>query len=230
MLAAEYISERTVTSMNNVQPLSFGEEVWSAAGEARIVTDNIRRILRDLERVDTVTDGWQDYLREAWTEQPEPVPLARPPAPMAQAAATTKQTSSTSTTRRPLISIIDDDEEDDDDLQPYPLPAPPSAATLDALASEDASLYATALPQASASTTRKRGKLRPPVYVPELTAYLKGVDPDGGKKEEADGEAERVELGLREGEGLVRRKTGWGGELSEWPTAPLIGRKLTLTR
>ncbi|SCZ88551.1 BZ3501_MvSof-1269-A2-R1_Chr10-2g02583 [Microbotryum saponariae] len=61
---------------------------------------------------------------------------------------------------------------------------------------------------------KKRGRLRPPVYVAELTAYLKGLDPEG-KKEEVDQEVERVEVGLREGEGLVRRKKGWGGELEE---------------
>ena len=218
MLTAEYISERTVAALNNVQPLSFGEEVWSAAGEAKPVIDAIWTMLRDLERHDVRVEGWQEYLREAWKSEESPVPAQRPQ-PEKSTAPLKAEVITAPVVQKPLISIIDDDEEDDDEMHAYPLPAPPSAATLDALASGDASLYATALPQVSVTTTRKRGKLRPPVYVSELTAYLKGVDPDGGKKEEADGEAERVEMGLREGEGLVRRKDGWGGELSECPWA-----------
>ena len=71
--------------------------------------------------------------------------------------------------------------------------------------------------------TRRRGKLRAPVYIPELVAYLKGKEPEGGK-EPADEEAERVEMALKEGEALVRRKRDWGGELGQSLFAEQEGR------
>lgn len=212
MLVAEYVSTRSVSLSGELKPLSFGDDVWNDAGEAGQAAARIRELLEEVESLDdTAVAGWQAMLGSAWHSSP--VSRPPPPPPPAEIFKTLPKATAEPSLRRSLISVIDDGD-DEDDLQPYPLPAPPSAATLDALASDDASLYSTALPQTSTSATRKRGKLRPPVYIPELTAYLKGADPEG-KKEEADGEAERIEVGLREGESLVRRKAGWGGELSE---------------
>lgn len=178
--------------------------MWSGEEHEKQVARRIRALVHEDQGPSV---GWQAVLRSAW----EPTaPTAAKPAEPSQAPRPNPPAVAPSQPSRPLISVI----ADPDDLQPYPLPAPPSASILSALASDDASLYSTALPSTSASTTRKRGKLRAPVYIPELVAYLKGTDPEG-KKEEADGEAERIEVGLREGEGLVRRKTGWGGELGE---------------
>ncbi|ORY83468.1 telomere length regulation protein-domain-containing protein [Leucosporidium creatinivorum] len=207
MLVAELVSAATISPGGELTPLSFGDDMWEGSEEGKEVARRIRAVVQEKE--EPVVEGWQQALRSRWepmmkVEQTIFTPLPRSTIPTPIPVVSQPPTS------RPLISVISDP----DDLQPYPLPAPPSASVLSALASDDASLYSTALPSTSASTTRKRGKLRAPVYVPELVAYLKGTDPEG-KKEEADGEAERVEVGLNEGESLVRRKAGWGGELAE---------------
>lgn len=207
MLVAELISAATVPPEGELTPLSFGEEMWEGNEEGKEVARRIRAVVQ--EKDEAAVEGWQQSLRSRWepeskVDQSPVTPLPKPAAPIPTPILSQTPAS------RPLISVISDP----DDLQPYPLPAPPSTSILSALASDDASLYSSALPSTSASTTRKRGKLRAPVYVPELVAYLKGTDPEG-KKEEADGEAERIEVGLNEGESLVRRKAGWGGELGE---------------
>jgi telomere length regulation protein len=211
MLVAEIVSTRTIPPGGELKPLSFGDEMWEGNEEGKEVARRVRSVLKEASGAGKeAVEGWQDVLRSRWADsnsnrtipalrRPPPTPSTSPPALAAAQPPT-----------RPLISIIDDP----DDLRPYPLPDPPSESVLSALASDDASLYSTALPTTSTSTTRKRGKLRAPVYIPELVAYLKGQEPEG-KKEEADGEAERMEVGLKEGEGLIRRKRGWGGELGE---------------
>lgn len=206
MLVAELVSAATVPPAGELTPLSFGDEMWEGSEEGKEVARRIRAVAQEKELA--VVEGWQQTFRSRWeptakVQQSVPTP-PKPTAPNPTAVLSPAPAS------RPLISVISDP----NDLQPYPLPAPPSTSVLSALASDDASLYSTALPSTSASTTRKRGTLRAPVYVPELVAYLKGTDPEG-KKEEADGEAERIEVGLNEGESLVRRKAGWGGELGE---------------
>ncbi|GAA6014659.1 hypothetical protein JCM10207_006893 [Rhodosporidiobolus poonsookiae] len=224
MLVAEVVSARTLPPDGAVQPLTFGDEIWQGDAPEKVTVRKLRQAVEEVaEGKARKAEGWQEALRSAFgTAQPSPAPRSLPK----KVNAAPVQPSSieeppAQATKRPLISIIGEDS--DDDLEPYPLPPAPSDATLDALASDDPALYHSAIPSPSSATagagggasqTRKRGRLRPPVYVPELVAYLKGTDPEG-KKEEADGEAERVEMGLKEGEALVRRKAGWGGELKE---------------
>ncbi|SCV73705.1 BQ2448_6135 [Microbotryum intermedium] len=216
MLIAEIISAKALARGSEMKALTFGEEIWNGQGEGK----DLCRMLRGIE-VGTSEEiqGWQEESKSAFVEKMEVVttaPLRVPTTPLP-----TPNVPTVKENKAPLISIIDadssDSEFDPEELPRYPTPLKPSLATLKALHSPDPSLYATTIPSsASPSTsTRKRGdKLRPPVYVPELTAYLKGLDPEG-RKEEVDQEAERVEVGLTEGEGLVRRKKGWGGELDE---------------
>ncbi|GAA6056593.1 hypothetical protein JCM3770_006657 [Rhodotorula araucariae] len=231
MLVAEIVSGRTVKPEGELKPLSFGDDLWSGDTPEQTTVRRLREALVDLEK-DTTTDRgarWQQLLRARFAAD-EPAPTTpQPPACMVNLTPlkpTSVEEPVAPPTKRPLISIIgsdDSDVGDDDELQPYALPPAPTKATLEALQSVDPALYqsafpsqasATAGPAGAASQTRRRGRLRPPVYVQELVAYLKGKDPQGAK-EEADGEAERVEVGLREGEALVRRKAGWGGELRQ---------------
>lgn len=232
MLVAEVVSSRTVELEGAPKPLSFGDDMWAGDKPEQRTVRQLRASLDELSQA-TMTgkvDGWQKTLREAFVaadEDEQARASARRPPPRVNTvplkASSVEEPVVAAPTKRPLISIIgsDDSDSDDDDLKPFALPPGPSEATLEALSSTDPALYhsalpsqasATAGPAGSASQTRRRGKLRPPVYVAELVAYLKGQDPQGAK-EEADGEAERVEVGLREGEALVRRKAGWGGEL-----------------
>ncbi|BGP14942.1 hypothetical protein JCM10213_007256 [Rhodosporidiobolus nylandii] len=225
MLVAEVVSGRTVEPGGELKPLSFGDEIWGGEQREKVLVRGLR------ERVEEVAsgqvrapDGWQSLLRRVY-DRALPVAGSAPPRPtinLKPVHPTSVEEPPAPPAKRPLISIIDGSD-DEDDLEPYPLPPGPSDATLEALNSSDPALYhsafpsqqaATAGPGGGASSTRKRGRLRPPVYVPELVAYLKGQDLEGGK-EEADGQAERVEVGLKEGEALVRRKAGWGGELKE---------------
>ncbi|GAA5891676.1 hypothetical protein JCM5296_005508 [Sporobolomyces johnsonii] len=223
MLVAEVVSGRTVDPASGVQPLNFGDEIWAGETAEKVLVRMLREEIEEVESGEgKQAEGWQDWLRRVYSSTPQPAPAARPrPVKVNQTPIhpTSVEEAPSAPPKRPLISIIDSDGSDSDsDLQPYPLPGGPSKATLEALSSDDPSLYQSAYPSSSstnpASQTRKRGKLRPPVYVPELVAYLKGEDPEGGK-EEADAQAERVEIGLREGAALIRRKAGWGGELKE---------------
>ncbi|GAA5992706.1 hypothetical protein JCM10908_006891 [Rhodotorula pacifica] len=227
MLVAEVISARTVDPHGSVKPLAFGEEIWAGEDGPRRTVRTLRAQLDEAEKGED-EKGWQELLRARYEAGAKTEGTATPGPRHTTEREPLKPTSveepAIPAPKRPLISIIgEDDDDDDDDLEPYDLPAPPSASIQEALASEDPALYHSAFPSQTAATsgaaggasqTRKRGRLRPPVYIPELVAYLKGKDPQGAK-EEADGEAERVEMGLKEGEGLIRRKTGWGGELRE---------------
>ncbi|GAA5918510.1 hypothetical protein JCM1841_003273 [Sporobolomyces salmonicolor] len=223
MLVAEVVSGRTVDPASGVQPLNFGDEIWAGETAEKVLVRGLREMVREVESGEgKQAEGWLDLLRRVYSSAPQPTPAARAqPVKVNQIPLrpSSVEAAPSAPPKRPLISIIDSDGSDSDpDFQPYPLPGGPSKATLEALSSDDPSLYQSAYPSSSstnpASQTRKRGKLRAPVYVPELVAYLKGEDPEGGK-EEADAQAERVEIGLREGAALVRRKAGWGGELKE---------------
>ncbi|SDA01901.1 BZ3500_MvSof-1268-A1-R1_Chr10-2g02997 [Microbotryum saponariae] len=219
MLIAEIVSAKALPEGSGMKALSFGEEIWEGNGEGR----SLCRFLRGVEKGNAEdTKGWQELLRFAFVEsrgealktELDRVPKRSSPAPIVPVEKDKKAA---------LISVISafssdsSSESDPSELPRYPIAPGPSLSTLAALSSPDPSLYATAIPSSSlpsTSTRRRGGRLRPPVYVAELTAYLKGLDPEG-KKEEVDQEVERVEVGLREGEGLVRRKKGWGGELEE---------------
>ncbi|GAA5985434.1 hypothetical protein JCM11641_000156 [Rhodosporidiobolus odoratus] len=226
MLVAEIVSTRTIPPDGELKPLSFGDEIWGGDGREQLVVRKLRELFEEVSagKVDKVV-GWQDLLRQVsgTTCPPQPPqPASAPKVNSKPLQPSSVEESPAAPPKRPLISIIGADDSDDD-LEAYPLPPAPSDSTLEVLNSDDPALYHSAFPSQQAATsgpgggasqTRKRGRLRPPVYVPELVAYLKGQDPEGGK-EEADGQAERVEMGLKEGEGLVRRKAGWGGELKE---------------
>lgn len=237
MLVAEVVSARSIDPAGAVKPLAFGSEIWDGSDLASHAVATVRALRADLgdaEHREDESGGWQDELR-SWVDATATTSTvdSRPAARGTESAESIRPTSVEEPApspprrpKRPLIAIIGED--DDGDLEPYHSPPPPpSAAVQTALESDDPALYHSAFPAPAtpagaagalgSSQTRKRGRLRPPVYVPELVAYLKGRDPDGAGvsngKEEADGEAERIEMGLREGEGLIRRKAGWGGEL-----------------
>lgn len=224
MLVAEIVSSRTVDPNGNVKPLAFGDEIWAGEDAAKETIRTLRALLSSAEKRDD-EKNWQGALRSRYSPsttsrvdpQHRPPRLEREPL---KPTSVEEPAAAPPRPKRPLISIIGEDD-DDDDLEPYGLPPPPSASIQAALESEDPALYQSAFPSPSAATsgaagapsqTRKRGRLRPPVYIAELVSYLKGKDPQGAKAE-ADGEAERIEMGLKEGESLIRRKAGWGGEL-----------------
>ncbi|GAA5880743.1 hypothetical protein JCM16303_004335 [Sporobolomyces ruberrimus] len=227
MLAAEYVSNRSLDPNAGVQALDFGSGIWDGDGFEKEKIRELRGILKEVEKGFQV-EGWKEVLRKTYAQDTDTIRAIPPvgsglkhnPKPLKP---TSVEEPTPGRPKRPLISIVGSDDEDDEEeeLNAYPLPPRPSDATLEALSSSDPSLYQStySTPSTHPSQSRRRGKLRPPVYVFELTEYLRGKDPDGGsngqKKEEADQEAERVEMALKEGEGLIRRKAGWGNELKE---------------
>ncbi|GAA6060262.1 hypothetical protein JCM10212_003962 [Sporobolomyces blumeae] len=227
MLVAELVSNRSTDPASGIQPLDFGPSVWDGDGAEKDKVREVKKLFNDVVHEggteDQTTKGWQELLRNVYEarqagSQPSRAPHSKPAASDAKPVLPTSvEEPAQPAPKRPLISIIGSDDEDDlVEFAPRSLPPGPSEATLEALSSSDASLYQSAYttPSTHPSQTRRRGTLRPPVYIAELTAYLGGKDPEGGK-EEADAEAERQEVGLKEGEALIRRKAGWGGELKE---------------
>lgn len=212
MLVAEEVSRRTVGGApgTTLQPLSFGQGIWDGEGEGQ---DLARRLRAMMQRANAALKDWRDLLERAWSmTAPSPVPQPRPAKPPAPRALSPSRPETPA--RRALISFISEDGAEADDLQAYPLPPEPSATVLEALASDDPSLYATALPNSSQSSRA----VRPPVYIQDLIAYLRAQDPARTNPQEAGAEerqAQLVEVGLEHGEALVRRKAGWGGELRE---------------
>jgi len=214
MLVAEEMSRKTVGGVpgSAVQPLSFGEDIWRGAGEGQ----EAARQLRGMSGNEQVPPNeWTTLVHLAWSEQGGNQTAHPPPSkPRPAQARALPQHRPATPPRRPLISLISEEGGDSDDLQAYLLPPEPAAAVLEALSSEDPSLYATALPNSSQSSRA----VRPPVYIQDLIAFLKGQDPVRTNPQEAgveERQAQLVEAGLEHGEALVRRKAGWGGELRE---------------
>ena len=210
MLTAEIVSARTVDpSAADVKPLSFGEAAFDSDATIKHLREWLAAHAKPTE------EDRADVARflQLWKQGEIRVIPARQSTKSARLPTPLQPRPQADAPKKPLISIIDNEE---DDLVPMQLPEMPPESHLETLRAEDPSLYATAMPSASASTaTRRRGKLRPPVYIAELTAYVKAKDPEGKDDDNADIEAERVELGLKHGEALVRRKAHWGTELTD---------------
>lgn len=201
---AELISSRAMKVDGEVKPLSFGE-VWDGEGEEKVRIKELRAFLM---ADNTKAGDWQECLLSTFKESAY-VAVKSMKKPAAARSVPPVLTSPISVIPAPksLITMIDPD-----DFQPFPLPPAPAESYLATLASSDPSLYASALPNTKPTSTRQRGKLRAPVYIPELVAYLRGKEIEGTEEKE-DEQAERVETGLKEGENLIRRKATWGGEL-----------------
>jgi hypothetical protein len=228
MLVAEIVSQRSLPVGGAVAPLSFGE-VWNGQDVGSESMRRLRSLLMISSEDVTLAKGWQDYLKNRWSPIPTTGLTSNATTPRRQdmqPKTATAFPAPIEATKR-LISIIDPD-----DLQPFPLPSDPSSAYISTLASDDPSLYATTLPSSKVTSTRRRGKLRAPVYIPELVGYLRGVEPEGGTGEEQGEEmAERVEIGLQQGEQLIRRKRGWGTELGTLsPITSMLRAALTYFR
>lgn len=210
MFIAELVSRKSRDPGGSVKPLDFGD-LWQEA-EAR----NAVSRLRDLSEgpKDWHAEGWEMPIEgeaevegaddTAETEVNSAVQAARLPSMSATPRRNGKQaangkiqvlSSSTSDDESALAdeyNEYDSAAEDEDDLVPYTLPAAPRAEDLKDL--EDPSAY-----------TPNKKKVQPPVYIADLSAMLKD-----GK------DADRLEMGLREAEGLIRRKAGWGSELGRF--------------
>lgn len=203
MLVAEEVSKKSLDPSGPVKALDFGD-IWQAEGASY---DSIRRLKEWL--AESAEDGKViDWIireeQEGEVEEPE-IEVGHSTTSQASSTRTGQQSrgapseAPASKSGKPgLIQMLDAtaseyddyDEVDEPDLQPYALPPKPAAEDLKDI--EDLSAY-----------TPAKKKAKPPVYIPDLLAYLKSDD------------ANKLDVGLKEAAPLIRRKAQWGTELSE---------------
>ena len=229
MYVAELVSARSTDtdteSGSGNKPLSFGE-VW-ADEEGRSTADGgmdaVRRLraLAGLEKGDWAVEDWLEPEEgEGVVEQEEE--QARTDSAQAKAMASAraamdgrrgspalKATAPASGKIQVISSDYDDYDRSgsdggggdgaEEDLQPFALPPLPPAADLKDL--EDPTIQ---------TSLDAKNRIHPPVYLPDLLAYLRSGNDSTDKQA-----AEKVAAGLKEAEGLIRRKGAWGSELRE---------------
>jgi telomere length regulation protein len=197
MLVAEEISKASLDPKGPVKPLEFGD-IWEGEGPAY---DTIRKLK---EWLSTSVDDWavKDWEVEDDTEGEVEEPLDARPSFTSSRVKTNNQVPGDSSAsgavppKKGLIQVIDssvyDDYDDieEPDLESYSIPSLPPAEDLEDI--EDISAY-----------TPSRKKPKPPIYIHDLCACLKSED------------ADKLDIGLREAESLIKRKANWGTELSE---------------
>lgn len=224
MYTAELVSERSTDSDSGLKPLSFGE-VW-ADEDGRSVPDGGTEAVDKLRALARMEIG--DWNVEDWLEPEEGEGVVIEEQAQAQAqvhaAATPSARGTTAarangTARRAAaaaathskIQVISSDyddydrldpasstnTDDEDDLQPFALPPLPPAADLKDL--DDPTIQ---------TSLDAKNRIHPPVYLPDLLAYLRSGNDSTDKQA-----AEKVAMGLKEAEGLIRRKGSWGSEL-----------------
>lgn len=207
MLVAEEVSKKSLNSEGPVKPLDFGD-IWEAEGPSY---DSIRELkawlceaAEDIKVVDWMLDDTEvGQVEEVDDFKPAVGAFHTLDAPTTQ---TKISESAIPSAPKPggkgLIQVIDSTSEFDDyeevdepDLQPYALPPKPAAEDLKDI--DDLSAY-----------TPAKKKAKPPVYIPDLCAYLRSDN------------ADKLAVGLKEAASLIRRKAQWGTELSEADSSP----------
>lgn len=217
MLVAEVLSEYTVgvSVGGDTKMLRFGEEIWRRpdADEANVFRSYVREVAlrqnpqqdeRTQDRLDWSWVGIQDTASSTAPEaqvRTDPIRIASKATLSVKSAdpASTKVSAKKEAAPRPKIQIISSDTMDDwsdEELVPYDIPPSP---TLSHSSAEDASeIYDPSLYAPS------KKKVQAPIYITDLSAYLRAGD-----------DAEKVEMGLRHAEMLIRKKSGWGTELGK---------------
>lgn len=169
------------------KPLSFGEECWKGKGDGREACMALR----------TLAEAGPEASEQGWAFVEGDLPIQQPVASTSKVKLEAKSAAKSGKLRseqKPKIEIISSSTpstafDDEEDLQPYEMPASPTESLSDL---DDPSVY-----------TPAKKKPRPPVYIADLAAYLRSSE-----------DADKVELGLQHAAALIRKKAGWGGELS----------------
>ena len=204
MYIAELVSQKSLDPNGKVKPLDFAE-IWEDRSAPGMQVIEALRQLRN-NSPDWKVEGWEVRdpvgVVEQADEQPSTATEA-PPAPLAATSGNKYKPAGNASKIQVIASTTEDDDgdladeyndydssaSDEDDLQPYALPAAPAKEDLADL--EDPSAY-----------TPNKKKVQPPVYIADLSAMLKQSE-----------DAEKLAVGLKEAENLIRRKAGWGSEL-----------------
>jgi telomere length regulation protein len=207
MLVAELVSEWTVEPGGPLNPLSFGSEIWSGDDDGKEDCRRLRAIVYNGD-LDGQVQGWETIVPDVMGGKDSVSAQVLPvvPSPKLPSAAAPKRDASEPSKRPPKkksakIQIISSTtssdpqfvQSDDDELTPYALPEEAESEPDDA-----------DLDDPSIAMMPSKAKVRPPVYIVDLSAYLRSTE-----------DAERIQVGLREAEALIRRKWGWGTELGD---------------
>ena len=187
MLVAEIVSQRSVDAAPGLSPLDFGADVWAGDDATRMDVRALRALVD--APADTDVPGWAELLAAKPAATPSVAVVARPVQSPPRVNGKPKVA--------PKIAVLSSSTPDeDDDLVAYALPDEPSD-------SDDEGAPAEAATRAPGSK-----RPRPPVYIADLAMYLRTDSKD------ANLAADRIAAALRSGEALIRRKAGWGRELS----------------
>lgn len=200
MLTAEIVSNRSLEEGGPVAPLDFGKDVWDNASttawrsirsfltqspaheRSEDMTINLSSFFSDLNVSNAVRYTPQVTPKDLVRDKPSADFPPREPKKPARAKA------------RPIIQVLDalstSDDEEDGELQPLALPDEDVDEAIDV---NDLSTF-----------TPQKKKVKPPVYIADLSGYLRAND-----------DAEKTELGLKHAAPLIRKKAGWGKELEE---------------
>ena len=187
--------------------LRFGKEMWEGDGEGKDECRWLRSVVgvRDAGVTLEPDDGGSAWLL-GWDRQPlettstsnegNPSPRKIPKQAKPSKPAQTSETQPSKT--RPKIVMLDPDQAEDP-LEGYSVPSPSSSRS----ASPTPSYFeeVAADPSLALDGAQKKAITRP-VYVQQLVALLR-------EREKPD----HIEMGLKWGEGLVRAKRSFGGEL-----------------
>ena len=178
--------------------LKFGKDMWEGEGEGREEARWFRKVvgIRDGDAVirEDDPDGWM----LGWDKMPESRPKS-PIRPIERRKPMTPPRKPTATSRPKIVML--DDEQAADPLEGYTLPSPSSSRSPSPTPSYLEEVAAD--PSLALDSTQKK-KVQRPVYISQLIALLK-------EREKPD----HLEMALKWGEGLVRAKRSFGGELGE---------------
>ena len=201
MMGAEEVSKRT--SIDKVQPLDFG--VWEGDEPGKAIVKKIRPVEIDWNAAarppkDANLLGWRlDPKTRSASPTRAPSGPPRPSSPKTSRSSTRKprKSSKKAASAAAKITVLSDS---DDSLTGYLSPTSSSSSRSDSPSPsdldeyiEDPTLYAP-----------KKKKVPRPVYLGQLADLLSATE-----------EPEKLEVALKWGEALIRRKRGFGLELGE---------------
>ena len=190
MLVAEIVAQRTGKT------LQFGD--WDGDEYNKSWARQLRRLTTardvDARELDIEIDGeWPDTRNTSGTEIAEDIVTE---------GGKQHVDISHGTKSKPIITRVRADYDSDDSLTGYASPS-----------SRSASPTPSELEEIERDPTLGVGqkKVSPPVYLAQLGELVRSTS--GVKSNEADREADKIEMALDYGEGLIRRKRSYGAEL-----------------
>lgn len=196
MLAAELVSQKTLDPAGSVKALDFGADLWQGNQPGLETCRHLRALA--LAPVDISVVSFQDVASPTFKEaQESPKSASTSPRPESKVRKTQANPSridqantSGNTSKITVLrsQTLADASDDDEDLVPYAMPEEDVEQLKE---DEDLGTY-----------TPSKNKPKPPVYIADLSGYLKDTE-----------NAEKIEMGLKHAAPLIRKRANWGSEL-----------------